>query len=115
MPGNAPAAGFSGASRDGASPAQRACGSATGGPTVTTESRPPQMRCDDAADVLDGDGADQVVAPVDVVDAEIVELELQEVAGDLLRGVEAQREIADEVVLGRGELRLGRALGRRSA
>ena len=69
----------------------------------------------DAARVLDRHGVDQAVALVDVVDAEILDLDLQELAGDLGRGVEAQRERALEVVLRLGELLLGRAFARHAA
>ena len=44
----------------------------------------------DAPGVVERDRVDQAVAPLDVVDAEIVELDLQELAGDLGRGVEAR-------------------------
>ena len=63
-----------------------------------------------AAGVLDRDGVDHGVALVDVVDAEIVELDLQQDAGDLGRGVEVQRVGALEIGLGLGELVLGRAV-----
>src|SRR6266851_6813552 len=52
---------------------------------------------------------DEAVALVDVVDAEILELDLHELPGDLGRGVEAQRERALLIGLGLGELVLGRA------
>ena len=69
----------------------------------------------DAADIVDGDRGDQVVPLVDVVDAEIVELDAEELVGDVAGGVEAERIAADQIALGLGELLLGRAVGRRSA
>ena len=60
--------------------------------------------------VVERHRVDQGVAPLDIVDAEIVELHLHELRRDLGRGVEAEREGALEVGLRLGELLRGRAL-----
>src|SRR5215831_3980492 len=53
---------------------------------------------------------DQSGPALDIVDAEIVELHLHELARDPARGVEAERERALEVGLSLGEFRLGWSL-----
>src|ERR1035437_6944400 len=41
--------------------------------------------------VLDADGVDQTAAALDIVDAEIIDLDLRQLGGDLARGVERER------------------------
>src|SRR5262247_2362514 len=52
---------------------------------------------------------DQAGAALDIVDAELVELDLHQLAGDPVRGVQAERVGALEIGLGLVELLLGRA------
>ena len=79
-------------------------------PTTVVSTPPAASRFAARARVLDGDRVDDGAAPVDVVDAEIVELDLQQHRGDFGRGVEVQRIGALQIRLGLGELGLGRAL-----
>src|SRR5262245_33583542 len=55
-------------------------------------------------------GVDQAGAALDIVDAEIVDLHLHELARESARGVEAERKGALEIGLGLGEFRLGRSV-----
>src|SRR5829696_114943 len=52
----------------------------------------------------------ELVAAIDVVEAEALELDLRELVGDLRRGVEAQGVRAGNILLGAHELCLARAL-----
>ena len=81
----------------------------SGRPTTVTSSPPSSRRLATRLASAKRHGIDQAGAALDIVDAEIVELHLQQLAGDPVRGVEAERERALEVGLGLGELLLGRA------
>src|SRR4026209_2971098 len=57
-----------------------------------------------ALDVVEAYLLDDVVAPVDIVDAEILDLDPQELIGDAARRFETERVGAGEIALGAGEL-----------
>src|SRR5262249_44116912 len=62
----------------------------------------------DPPHVVDGDGVDHGAAPRDIVDAEIVELDLHQLAGDLGRSIEAEPAGPLDIGLRLRQLRLGR-------
>src|SRR5690606_37567800 len=57
------------------------------------------------------DRLDQTVAPVDVVDAEILTLDFEQLARDLARQSESERERADQITLGLRQFVGRRTLG----
>src|SRR6185312_17370955 len=63
----------------------------------------------DTLGVLEGDGIDHALTALHIIDAEIVELDLGQLGGDLVRRVEAERVGVLEVGLGRRQLFGGRA------
>ena len=86
-----------------------------GRPTTVTSMPASSMRLRDPLHVVHGHRLHQAVALVDVIDAEILDLDLHELRGDLAGGVEAQRVGTRQERLRLGELLLGRAVLRRGA
>src|SRR6516165_8685006 len=65
----------------------------------------------DPPDIVDGHCLDQSVPAVDIVDAEIVELDGEKLPGGSCRCREVHRVAADEVAFGMGKLIRRRAIG----